>query len=44
MLRGTRDPEGKMTKDQHFIARENLYLAAPITEIYHPSIEILEPR
>ena len=30
-----------MTKDQHFIGLENLYLAAPITEIYHPSIEII---
>jgi len=31
-----------MTKDQHFIALENLYLAAPISEIYHPSIEIFD--
>jgi uncharacterized protein (TIGR00369 family) len=29
-----------MTKDQHFIALENMYLAAPISELYHPSIEI----
>ncbi len=31
-----------MTKDQHFIALENLYLAAPISEIYRPSIEIFD--
>ncbi len=31
-----------MTKDPHFTSLENLYLAAPITEIYHPSIEILD--
>ena len=29
-----------MTKDQHFTALENMYLAAPISELYHPSIEI----
>ena len=29
-----------MTKDQHFLALENMYLAAPISELYHPSIEI----
>ena len=31
-----------MTKDQHFIALQNMYLAAPISELYHPSIEILD--
>jgi uncharacterized protein (TIGR00369 family) len=31
-----------MTKDPHFTALENLYLAAPITQIYHPTIEILD--
>ena len=29
-----------MTKDQHFLALENMYLAAPISELYHPSIDI----
>jgi uncharacterized protein (TIGR00369 family) len=29
-----------MTKDPHFVALQNLYLAAPITEIYRPAIEI----
>ena len=29
-----------MTKDPHFIALQNLYLAAPISELYHPTIEI----
>ena len=32
--------EGEMSKDPHFLALENLYLAAPVTELYHPSIEI----
>ncbi len=31
-----------MTKDQHFIALQNMYLAAPISELYRPSIEILD--
>jgi uncharacterized protein (TIGR00369 family) len=29
-----------MTKDPHFTALENMYLAAPISDLYHPSIEI----
>ena len=29
-----------MTKDPHFVALENLYLAAPISDLYHPSVEI----
>ena len=29
-----------MSKDRHFTALENMYLAAPISELYHPSIEI----
>ena len=29
-----------MTKDQHFVALQNMCLAAPISELYHPSIEI----
>jgi uncharacterized protein (TIGR00369 family) len=29
-----------MTKDPHFVALQNLYLAAPITEIYRPTIEV----
>ena len=29
-----------MTKDPHFVALENMYLAAPISELYHPTIEI----
>jgi uncharacterized protein (TIGR00369 family) len=29
-----------MTKDQHFVALQNMYLAAPISELYRPSIEI----
>ena len=29
-----------MTKDEHFVALQNMYLAAPISELYHPSIEI----
>ena len=32
--------EGEMTKDPHFTALENMYLAAPISDLYHPSIEI----
>ena len=35
-----KEVEGEMTKDQHFIALENMYLAAPISELYHPKIEI----
>jgi len=31
-----------MTKDPHFVALESLYLAAPITEIYRPTIEVSE--
>ena len=33
-----------MTKDPHFVALQNLYLAAPITEIYRPAIEISDSR
>lgn len=29
-----------MTKDQHFVALQNMYLAAPISELYGPTIEI----
>jgi uncharacterized protein (TIGR00369 family) len=29
-----------MTKDPHFVALENMYLAAPISALYHPTIEI----
>ena len=29
-----------MTKDPHFVALQNLYLAAPISDLYHPSVEI----
>ncbi len=29
-----------MSKDPHFLALENLYLAAPVTELYHPTVEI----
>ncbi len=29
-----------MTKDPHFVALENLYLAAPVSDLYHPSVEI----
>ena len=32
--------EGEMTRDPHFTALENMYLAAPISDLYHPSIEI----
>ena len=29
-----------MTKDRHFLALQNMYLAAPINEFYRPSIEV----
>jgi len=29
-----------MIKNTHFTALENMYLAAPVNEFYHPSIEI----
>ena len=29
-----------MTKDRHFVALQNMYLAAPINEFYGPSIEV----
>ncbi len=29
-----------MSKDPHFLALENLYLAAPVTELYRPTVEI----
>ncbi len=29
-----------MTKDQHFLALQNMYLVAPINEFYRPSIEV----
>ena len=29
-----------MTKDRHFVALQNMYLAAPINEFYSPSIEV----
>ena len=29
-----------MTKDEHFTALQNLYLAAPICEFYRPRIEV----
>jgi len=29
-----------MTRDPHFVALQNMYLAAPISELYHPSIVI----
>ena len=29
-----------MTKDPHFLALQNMYLAAPINEFYRPSIEV----
>ena len=31
-----------MSKDPHFLALQNLYLAAPVTELYRPSIEIVD--
>ena len=31
-----------MKKDKHFLALENMYLAAPITNIYQPRIEVTE--
>ena len=31
-----------MTKDPHFTSLENLYVAAPITDVYHPRIEIVD--
>ncbi len=31
-----------MTKDPHFTSLENLYVAAPITDVYHPRIEIFD--
>ena len=31
-----------MTKDPHFVALENMYLAAPINSFYHPTIEVSE--
>lgn len=31
-----------MAKDPHFLALENMYLAAPINEFYRPKIEVLE--
>jgi uncharacterized protein (TIGR00369 family) len=29
-----------LTKDPHFVALQNMYMAAPISELYHPSIVI----
>jgi uncharacterized protein (TIGR00369 family) len=29
-------------KDQHFVALQNMYLAAPISELYDPRIEIVD--
>ncbi len=31
-----------MTKDPHFVALQNMYLAAPINELYRPSIEVAD--
>ena len=31
-----------MTKDPHFVALQNMYLAAPINEFYRPSIEVCD--
>ncbi|MEM8963491.1 MAG: PaaI family thioesterase [Acidobacteriota bacterium] len=31
-----------MTRDSHFVALEKMYLAAPINELYRPTIEVLE--
>lgn len=31
-----------MNKDRHYVALENMYLAAPINNIYKPRIDILE--
>jgi uncharacterized protein (TIGR00369 family) len=31
-----------MSKDPHFVALQNMYLAAPINELYHPSIDVAE--
>ncbi len=33
-----------MTKDRHFLALENMYLAAPINEFYHPKIDVSEAQ
>lgn len=29
-----------MTREQHFVALQNMYLTAPINELFHPSIEV----
>jgi uncharacterized protein (TIGR00369 family) len=31
-----------MSKDPHFVALQKMYLAAPINDFYHPSIEVSE--
>ena len=31
-----------MSKDQHFVALENMYLAAPVSGLYRPRIEIFD--
>ena len=31
-----------MSKDRHFVALQNMYLAAPINEFYRPRIEVSE--
>jgi len=33
-----------MSKDPHFVALQNMYLAAPINEFYRPSIEVSEAQ
>lgn len=33
-----------MSKDPHFLALENLYLAAPVTELYRPTVEISDSK
>jgi uncharacterized protein (TIGR00369 family) len=33
-----------MNKDPHFVALQNMYLAAPINEFYRPSIDVSEAQ
>jgi uncharacterized protein (TIGR00369 family) len=33
-----------MSKDPHFVSLQNMYLAAPINELYRPTIDVSEAR